>query len=60
MFEIPWADVIPQLVDMLRVTAVATWDAVAAEPKLQLTLLGFIALSVATGGGARGRARRAY
>ena len=59
MFGIPWGDVVTQSVDMLCITAVAVWDAVAAEPKLQLMLFGFVALSLA-GGGARGRARRAY
>lgn len=60
MFEIPWGDVVAQSVSVLRIAAVAMWDAIAAEPKLQLMLLGFIALSLVTGGGARGRARRAY
>lgn len=60
MFEIPWGDVVTQSVSVLRIAAIAVWDAIAAEPKLQLMLLGFIALSLATGGGARGRARRAY
>lgn len=36
----------------------AMWDAIAAEPKLQLMLVGFVALML-LGGGARGRARRA-
>ncbi|MHB1341884.1 MAG: hypothetical protein ACYC77_08750 [Coriobacteriia bacterium] len=47
-----------QVVEVWKALAVATWDVVAAEPRLQLMLVGFVALTL-MGGGARGRARRA-
>ena len=59
MFGLTIEAMVQQVVEVWRVMAVALWDAVAAEPKLQLMLFGFVALSLA-GGGARGRARRAY
>lgn len=60
MFGLTIEAMVQQVVEVWRVMAVSVWDAVAAEPKLQLMLLGLFVLSLVTGGGARGRARRAY
>lgn len=38
---------------------VAAWDLIAAEPKLQVLVVGFFALSM-LGGGASGRVRRVH
>jgi hypothetical protein len=59
MYGLTARAIIQQVVEVWRVMAVSGWDAIAAEPKLQLMLVGFVVLSL-MGGGARGRARRAY
>jgi hypothetical protein len=59
MFSMPWNEVLRQIAEVSRVAAVAVWEAVAAQPKLQLMLVGFVLLSL-MGGGARGRTRRAH
>ncbi len=59
MFNLSVQAIVQQTLEVWRVMAVALWDAVEAEPKLQLMLVGFVALTL-MGGGARGRARRAH
>ncbi len=58
MLGLSMPEMIGQLTDILAAAGVALWDAVAAEPKLQLMLLGCVALTLLKGE-LRGRTRRA-
>lgn len=58
MYGLSIQAIVQQVVEVWKALALATWDVVAAEPKLQFMLVGFVVLTL-IGGGARGRARRA-
>lgn len=57
MYGLSTQAIAQQVVEVWKALALAIWDVAAAEPKLQLMLVGFVVLAL-IGGGARGRARR--